>query len=238
MVWQRAEGEPTERDMVAVLAELDEPETYRDAAEPNELARASGPRIHRFALVAFLLPAAVGLAVIFLLPREIVPKLVWLGVGTFLGILFAALAIRDIWREPDRYFGTGLAVLGMLLIPLAAVNMAACSYADSDPLCIGRLHAREQNIALLAEHREQHVERHGSDAQYEPPWPLDDESLIRPLSESEKWMLQNDSTLFVLTHIVVIGLAAVLSLLLFLGLYRCCRPRCSATNSRPGSFNQ
>jgi len=31
MVWQRAEGEPTEEDMTTVLAELDDPEDYRQA---------------------------------------------------------------------------------------------------------------------------------------------------------------------------------------------------------------
>ena len=63
MAWARAEGEPTEQDMRAVLAELDAPEAYRQAAETNGQAYAARPlaaglRLHPFALCALLVPIA------------------------------------------------------------------------------------------------------------------------------------------------------------------------------------
>lgn len=63
MAWARAEGEPTEQHMRAVLAELDDPEAYRDAAEPGGQACAArpvaaGPSIHPYALCALVVPIA------------------------------------------------------------------------------------------------------------------------------------------------------------------------------------
>jgi hypothetical protein len=63
MVWQRSEGEPTEQQIRAVLAELDDPEAYREAADPSEQVHTAhrpvaNSKVHSFALWALLLPAA------------------------------------------------------------------------------------------------------------------------------------------------------------------------------------
>jgi len=154
------------------------------------------------------------------------PGFIYFGVVTFLSVVFATLAVRDIRREPDRYFGIGLAILGTLAIPLTLLTLLAVFAADSDPFDIHKLRKKEKNITLLAEDREQHMARHGPDAPYEPPaWLAKDDTLLRPLSGSEKWMLENESTLVILTHIVVIGSSVVFSVLLLVCLYRLCRPR-------------
>jgi len=64
MVWQRAEGEPTEQHMRMVLAELDYPEAYREAVEPSrqvsaERAHFAGPKTHPYSLWATPIPRAL-----------------------------------------------------------------------------------------------------------------------------------------------------------------------------------
>ena len=123
------EGEPAEEDMRAVLVELDDPEAYREAAEESGQVRVPSSlvadrKVHAFALCALLLPTA-GMLLLFspVRPQGEVPTLIWLGLLTFLSIVFATMAIRDIRREPNRYFGAVLPALsGAMAIPLLVLN--------------------------------------------------------------------------------------------------------------------
>jgi len=227
MVWQRAEGEPTRENMTAVLAELDDPgDYYRQAVESAVPTGASGAKIHPFALLGLLAPVAEILYM--MMPGHPVdaPGFIYFGVVTFLSVIFATLAICDIRREPDRYFGISLALLGTLAIPLVLLNVFAVFAADSDPFGMHRLREREKKAALLAEDRERHAKTFGTEVPYEvPEWLVEDDEPPRPLTETEERMLKNESTIVILTHVVVIGSSVVFSILLFMFLWRLCRPR-------------
>jgi len=226
MVWQRAEGEPTEPHMAAVLAELDSAEAYRETAEPSDELRAAHPpvthpAIHKFALWAFLAPAG-GVLLVFspLRPPGEVPTFIWFGI---VSVVFAAMAIRDIRREPSRYFGTALALFGALAIPLLVLNtLVIVQVSDINPFghavlkkkMTERLNVTEQQL------RQAQLERHGSDVPFEMP-----KRVIVELSATEKWIADNAPILPYLIDISIIGATVTFSILLFVWLYKRCRPR-------------
>ncbi len=236
MVWQRAEGEPTEQDMRAVLAELDDPEAYREAADPSgpaSTARATvaGPKVHPFALWALLLPAATVLLVFSpLRPQGEVSTFIFFGVVTFVSIVFATLAIRDIRREPDRYFGIALALFGALAIPLMMLNLVAFLQGEQmDPFGVRATISKQEDAKRIDRMeqilRQQHIERHGPNVPFELSSDLTLHRSRATLTASENWRAENLSMLPLLTHIAVVGLSATFSILLFVWLYRRCRPR-------------
>ena len=240
MVWERAAGEPTEQHMRAVLAELDDPEAYREAAEPGGQARGvSGPvadcKVHSFALWAFLLPAA-GVLLVFspFRPQGEGPTFIWFGVLTFLSFVFATLAIRDIRREPNRYFGTALAIFGALAIPLLIFNTVVI-FGVSEINPFSRAIVKQE---LLRNHdrmeqalRQAHIEHHGPDV----PFALPKSDLM--MSRMEKWVAESAPMLSLLTDVAVIGSSLFFSILLLVWLYRRCRPKehAMATGPRVGS---
>jgi len=232
MAWQRTDGEPTEEHMKAVLAELDDPEAYREAATPSGPVDSTpppdrGPRIHRFALCALLVPMG-GLFLEFSPIPFHLPALPCLGVAASLSIAFAILAIRAIRREPDRYSGTAVAILGTLIVPLLALNTAAFYFAyHGDPWGINRLKARQDTAETNEQNRQARVASDGPDVPFEPlaKVPKDDEWMAVSLSESDKWKIENASLLTIPYQVAVIGGSAVLSILLLVVPYRLCRPR-------------
>lgn len=252
MAWRRAEGEPTEQHIKAVLAELDDPEAYRTAAEPaapKTAARAleAGPQVHKFALWAFLLPPAEFVLLFTPFhPKGEGPTYVCFAVVSFVCIVFAALAIRDIRRQPDRYCGVALAVFGALAFPLLVLNtLVVVNVSELDPWGITKVQVKQHIIKFEDEVRQRHVARHGPDVPFEqlmprlpPDSPLSESERKRiaeqieelpeqtaPLTESEQWIAKHATTLDILNHVVIIGSSLAFSALLFFLVYRCCRPR-------------
>lgn len=198
MLWPRADGKPTEQQMRAVLAELDDPEAYREAVEPNDHVRpvsvpVDSPKVHSFGLCAFLLlPASVVL--LFLSPFHSqaggeVAGSIYFGVVAFLSIVFATLAIRDIRRQPDRYFGIALAIFGALSIPLLFLNtVVILNVSEINPYStvllkqtlIRKMDEMQQRV------QQDHRERHEPAVSIEPPNLARDETSALKLSETER----------------------------------------------------
>jgi len=192
MVFQRAQREPTEQDISAVLAELDDPEAYRDVAEPAGQAPAAGrstdePRVHPFALWAFVIPFVVVFLIFVPFPRGEKETFIWWGVVSFLCVVLAVMAIRDIHRRPDRYRGVGLAVFGMLGIPLMVFSVFAYLYLEGINF-LGSLRACR--------------------------------------------LVENRDVFEIVQGTIIVVVLLVLSALVFLLLYRCCRPRKQAAATR------
>lgn len=113
MVWQRGEGNPPSPQlMAAVIAELDDPEAYRDGdppamttvSESNE--KHPEAKLHPFSLWALLTPI-LGFMLMFTPfgPKGEVYGFIWLGLLAAMSITFSSIAIRDIRHEPQRYYG-------------------------------------------------------------------------------------------------------------------------------------
>lgn len=137
MLWQRSQAEPTVDLTRAVLAELDPPEAYLEAVDADTALSTPAipngqPRTHILALISALVPV-FGVMVLFLpLGRDGGERaLVFLTCAEIVAILLGTVALREIRRFPKQWSGIGLAVFGVLALPILVANFLA--YASLAP---------------------------------------------------------------------------------------------------------
>ena len=187
-------------------------------------------KVHPFALWAFLLLPA-SLVMLFLIdPRQggEVAGSIYFGAVALVSIVFATLAIRDIRREPDRFFGTALALFGALAIPLLILNtLVIFNVGEINPYSIVPVKQKmSEHFGRMEQRlRQVHIERHGHDVPFEPPTLTQHDASALRLSETEKWIGENAPMLPLLIDVAIIGSSLVFSILLFIWLYRRCRLR-------------
>lgn len=255
MLAARAAGGPATPELMrAVIAELDEPEAYGEAAIADaDIARGRLPdppaRLHPLALWALIVPIlAIG-----------IPWVPLLVAASALSLVLGIVSAGDIRRHPERYYGLAAAVLGMWLLPLIALYVTTFLLAEQWAAAqFGRIvlerqfaeRAVAQHGAFwsLAEevHRAEygpdvtfdrqtylddmerrHVERQGADVPFELPQEMQIEPPAVPAPGTwEQWVLDGEPFFsYGLIALVMIA-ATVLSIAVLVATYRlCARPR-------------
>jgi hypothetical protein len=132
MLLDRFGDSPTAEQTSAVLAELDPPEAFLNTlAETESTPRTRPaitvhPRIHRFAVASAIVPVLGVLTLFTPLGRvDESQAIALMGCVEVLAIILAYVSIREIRRNPQRWSGLGLAVFGLLAIPISVGNLLA-----------------------------------------------------------------------------------------------------------------
>jgi hypothetical protein len=161
-------------------------------------------------------------------------------VVTLLSVVSATLAIRDIRREPERYFGIALAIFGALTFPLLILNtFVILQVGEINPFSNVLLKQEmSKRFDRMEERlRQMHIKQHGPDVPFELPMLTEHDASQLMLSETEKWVAENAPMLPLLIDVAIIGSSLVFSILLLIWLYRRCRlkDRTMATGPRVSS---
>ena len=230
MLWQRVSDVPTENDMRAILAELDDPEAYRDPIEASQrgaeqpvAAVPSERTIHPLAVWTLLLPVGTVLLILSpLSPRGEVRMLALVALVSLSSILLGAFAIREIRRSPARYAGVGLAIGGMALLPAVVIHFAAYLFVaqEIEWRLVGHALAKQAQAERARE-----SERVISEFNKENDFAARVQTPQSPeLSEREKWAAENATVLSFVVYSIVMGLAFVVCVAPAVVAYRFLRP--------------
>jgi hypothetical protein len=255
MLWARSQATPTVEQVRAVLAELDPPEAYLEAVGSGTpvLVHAGGDtqqRTHILAVIAALVPVFGVMLLFSPLGRGGEERaLVFLICAEVVAIVFATIAIREIRRSPEHWSGIGLAVFGLLALPLLVGNFFA--YMALAPTYYNSLVGPAKRAYLLKEQRASTIAslnreienmKNGPGMMGEEETPLkartreriaetqkeiqrlERASATKSLTSTEQWLFEHRTMVEFVIYSVVMGLSGLASILIYLVAHRRCLP--------------
>lgn len=242
---------PTVEDARTVVAEMDPPGSYRESAAPAPTP-AEPARLHPAALWSVILPVAAFLLMFLPFgPKGEGAGLTFLATAALIAIALGVASIVAVRRRPRRWRGVVLAAIGICLLPTISLGTLAIyqwgpglywSIVKDANLRDQKIHERETLLAA------RNAELHHRNLQLEAIVPGPERELaqreldewrrqiakwevdlaahpVEPLTEREKWIVENHNGLKTLCVGVILFSVILASLMVTAMIYYFCRPR-------------